>query len=163
MTFTDLPRNWTDLPLTDPTLAADVVDLYVTEGDRRSGVFSAILCDREARFIASIHLDLPDYADSPPTDTCEEVLDPVIPALQLRPDGALLLAIGRPGPATALPIDLEWSQAAAHLCRLADIRLLGFYVAVPGHVYLTQLTAPARELAHATSTEVDLTPGPMGF
>lgn len=138
MTFTDLPRNWIDLPLTDPALAANVVDLYVTEGDRRSGVFSALLCDEKSRFIASIQLDLPDYADDPPTDTCEEVLDPVIPALQLRPDGALLLALGRPGPTTPVPLDLEWSRAATHLCQLADIRLLAFYVATPGQVFLPQ-------------------------
>lgn len=138
MTFTDLPRNWTDLPLTDPALAASVVDLYVTEGDRRSGVFSALLCDEKSRFIASIQLDLPDYADDPPTDTCEEVLDPVIPALQLRPDGALLLALGRPGPGMPVPLDLGWSRAATHLCRLADIRLLAFYVATPGQVFLPQ-------------------------
>ena len=136
MTFKDLPRNWIELPLTDPTLAADVVDLYVTEGDRRSGVFSALLCDEKSRFIASIQLDLPDYADDPPTDTCEEVLDPVIPALQLRPDGALLLALGRPGPTTLLPLDHEWAKAATHLCHLADIRLLAFCIATPGQVFL---------------------------
>jgi hypothetical protein len=140
MTFHDLPLNWTDLPLTDPTLAANVVDLYLTEGDRRCGVFAALICDHQARFIANINLDLPDYAEDPP-DTCEEVLDPVIPALQLRPDGALLLALGRPGPAASPLIDHDWTLAATHICHAANIRLLGFYVATAGHVYRPELDA----------------------
>lgn len=144
MAFTDLPLNWTQLPLTDPDLAGDVVDLHLTLGERRSGVVSAILCDQESRFLTSIQLDVPDYADNPP-DVCEEVLDPVIPALQNRTDGALLLALGRPGPPAPLPIDLAWSHAATQLCQTADVRLLAFYIATATHIYqpITQSAAAA--------------------
>jgi hypothetical protein len=134
MTFTDLPANWTELPLTDPDLAGDVVDLQLTLGERRSGVVSAILCDQQSRFLTSIQLEVPDYADDPP-DVCEEVLEPVIPVLQNRTDGALLLALGRPGPPAPLPVDLAWAQAVAQLCQTAEVRLLAFYIATPTHVY----------------------------
>ncbi|MEV8376254.1 hypothetical protein AB0P21_26165 [Kribbella sp. NPDC056861] len=140
MTFTDLPPNWLQLPLTDPTLATNVVDLYVSVGDRRHGVLSALLCDAQARFLAAIHLDLPENAPLTSPKSCAKALAPLIPALQLRPDGALLLALGRP---THDPTsDQAWLQAAQHTCQTAGIHLLAFYIATPTHLYRPALPDP---------------------
>ncbi|WBQ08093.1 hypothetical protein [Kribbella sp. CA-293567] len=137
MTYSDLPANWLDLPLTDPTLAADVVDLYVSVGDRRQGVLSALLCDSGARFLAAIHLDLPERAPLTSPKSCAKALAPLIPALQLRPDGALLLALGRP---TRDPTsDRAWLEAARKTCETASIHLLAFYIATPTHLYVPSL------------------------
>ncbi|WP_433004652.1 hypothetical protein [Kribbella sp. CA-294648] len=140
MTFTDLPANWLTLPLTDPDLAANVVDLYVSQGDRRRGVLSALLCDADTRFLAAIHLDLPEEGPLTSPKSCAKALAPLIPALQLRPGGALLLALGRPRPDPAS--DHDWTQAALQTCRAASIRLLAFYLATPGRLQRAPLPAP---------------------
>ncbi|NEA30428.1 hypothetical protein [Streptomyces sp. SID13031] len=139
MTFTDLPANWPDLPLTDPALAADVVDLFVSQGDRRRGVLSALLCNAEARFLAAIHLDLPENAPFISPKACAKALAPLIPALRIRSDGALILALGRPTPDPSS--DHAWNQTAIQTCQSASIRLLGFYIATPGHLYAPPLSA----------------------
>jgi hypothetical protein len=140
MTFTDLPANWPDRPLTDPALAAHVVDLFVSEGERRQGVLSALLCNAQARFLAAIHLDLPQNFPYISPKACVRALAPLIPALELRSDGALLLALGRPTPDPTS--DQYWSQAAVQTCQAASIRLLGFYIATPGHVYAPHSPTP---------------------
>ncbi|TDD47277.1 hypothetical protein E1263_34955, partial [Kribbella antibiotica] len=58
MTFRDLAPTWSDRPLTDPALAADVVDLMVSHGDRSRGTFTAILCGPDARYRATVAIDL---------------------------------------------------------------------------------------------------------
>ncbi|MFF1819954.1 hypothetical protein ACFVWG_21815 [Kribbella sp. NPDC058245] len=150
MSFLDLAPSWSDYPLTDPTLAADVVDLMVSMGDRYRGTFTAILCGPDARFRAVVAIDLPAYfaaeatrldtpnLDLPGLDTpglCATALHPIVPALRTEPGAALLLALGRPGPPTWPDLDHEWSTAATHLCRAAQVPLLGFYIATPGHLY----------------------------
>ncbi|MFK4084565.1 hypothetical protein ACI2LF_10685 [Kribbella sp. NPDC020789] len=140
MSFLDLAPTWSDRPLTDPTLAADVVDLMVSQGDRRRGTFAAILCGPDAYFRAVVAIDLPsEFAGHPHSlDTpglCATALHPIIPALRTEPGAALLLALGRPGPPEWPEIDNEWSTAATHLCRAAQVPLLGFYIATQDHLY----------------------------
>ncbi|MEV0282950.1 hypothetical protein AB0H36_02410 [Kribbella sp. NPDC050820] len=66
MSFQDLPQTWTDHPLSDPTRAADVVDLLVSLGDRHRGTFTVILCDENTRYRAAIAVDLPSEFGQPP-------------------------------------------------------------------------------------------------
>ncbi|MFI5733469.1 hypothetical protein ACIA49_25365 [Kribbella sp. NPDC051587] len=148
MSFLDLAPSWSDEPLTDPTLAANVVDLMVSMGDRYRGTFTAILCGADARFRAVVAIDLPSHfaaettsLDHPSLDTpglCATALHPIVPALRTEPGAALLLALGRPGPPTWPALDHEWSTAATHLCRAAQVPLLGFYIATPEHLYQPQ-------------------------
>jgi hypothetical protein len=51
MTFDDLPDDWSDRPLTDPALVADVLDLVVFARDRQQGAVSFLLCDEDARLV----------------------------------------------------------------------------------------------------------------
>jgi hypothetical protein len=139
MTFSDLPTNWLTRPLTDPVLAANAVDLFVTEGERRQGVLAALICDRRARFRTSILLDLPRDAPLASPKSCIRALAPLIPVLEGRPDGALILALGRPKPDP--PSDDDWTQAAIHICRTASIRLLAFYLATPTDLHAVPLHA----------------------
>ncbi|MFI7068615.1 hypothetical protein ACIBL3_47040 [Kribbella sp. NPDC050124] len=66
MSFQDLPPTWTDHPLSDPTRAADVVDLLVSLGDRHRGTFTVILCDENTHYRAAIAIDLPSEFGQPP-------------------------------------------------------------------------------------------------
>ncbi len=132
------------VPLTDPDLAADVVDLFVSQGDRRAGVLSALICDADARFLAAIHLDLPEEtAHSPQPKSCAKALAPLIPALRLRPDGALLspsAAQDRTHPQTT-----TWTPNGGALqptCRAAIDPPAGLLLATPDSLQLAPLPTP---------------------
>lgn len=142
MTFSDLPTNWLTRPLTDPVLAANAVDLFVTEAERRQGVLAALICDRRARFRTSILLDLPRDAPLASPKSCIRALAPLIPVLESRPDGALILALGRPKPDP--PSDHDWTEAAIQTCQSASIHLLAFYLATPTELHAVPLPTPLR-------------------
>jgi hypothetical protein len=142
MTFSDLPTNWLSRPLTDPTLAANAIDLFVTEADRRRGVLAALICDGRARFRTSMLLDLPRDAPLASAKSCVRALAPLVPVLEGRPDGALILALGRPRPDPTS--DHDWTQAAIQTCRTASIRLLAFYLATPTELRAVPLPGTPR-------------------
>jgi hypothetical protein len=140
MSFHNLDPAWTTQPLTDPALAVDVVDLMVSLGERQRGTFTVLLCDPDDSYRATITIDLPsEFEQLTPTlgtaDVCSSALSPIIPAVHTAPDTALILALGRPGPASWPDLDTEWAEAATHLCRAADVRLLGFYIASATRIY----------------------------
>jgi hypothetical protein len=150
MSFEQLTPTWTTRPLSDPALAADVVDLMITLGERQRGTFTVLLCDPDDTYRATISIDLPSEFDHParPVDTadiCSTALSPIIPAVHTAPGTALVLALGRPGPPSWPALDHEWSTAATHICQAANVRLLGFYVATAAGVH--QPHAPARSAA----------------
>ncbi len=51
MTFEDLPDNWPTLPLTEPQLLADVLDLVVGHHDRVDESFVVLACDSDVRLV----------------------------------------------------------------------------------------------------------------
>ena len=64
MGFDDLPDDWSDRPLTDPQLLADVLDLVVMERDRRAGALGVLICDGHQRLALPVMIsDLDDAAD----------------------------------------------------------------------------------------------------
>jgi hypothetical protein len=138
MSFENLTPAWTDQPLTNPGVAADVVDLVVNLGDRQRGAFAAVLCDPDDHYRATVVIDLPPEFEHHTLDTaqvCQTALRPVITAVQTAPGTGLILALGRPGPAHWPELDTEWARAATHICAAADLRLLGFYIASRDTVY----------------------------
>ena len=140
MSFQNLAPTWITQPLSDPALATDVVDLMVSLGERQRGTFTAVLCDPDDRYIATVAIDLPsEFEHLEPSlrtdDVCNTALSPIIPALRTTPGAALILALGRPGPAFWPDLDTEWAEAATHICEAAEVRLLGFYIASAAHIY----------------------------
>ncbi|TCC30049.1 hypothetical protein [Kribbella speibonae] len=161
MSFENLSATWADQPLTDPVLAADAVDLMVSLGDRRRGTLTVLICDPDARYLATVLVGLPESAAAdlrrpqsqlqPPADAqppspaelCGAVLDPVIPAVHTAPGTGLILTLGRPGPAGLTDVDRQWAHAATTICEAAGIRLLGFYTATKDGVHRNDLSATA--------------------
>ncbi|WP_329000568.1 hypothetical protein OHA18_39780 [Kribbella sp. NBC_00709] len=140
MSFLDLTPTWTERPLTDPAVAADVVDLMISLGDRHRGTFSVVLCDPDDHYRATVMVDLPSEFEqlSRPHDTgqlCSDTLRPLIPAVQTAPGTGVILALGRPGPLRSPESDREWADAGTAICQAAGLRLLGFYVAARDGVY----------------------------
>lgn len=151
MSFQNLPPTWSAEPLSDPARAADVVDLMVSLGERHRGTFTVLMCDPDDRYIATVAIDLPHEFEHrtpslAPGELCSGALGAIMPAVRTAPGTGLLLALGRPGADVWPELDTEWAEAAAHICRSADVRLLGFYVASStGHIYqpLTPTAAAA--------------------
>lgn len=140
MSFENLTPAWTDQPLTNPGVAADVVDLVVSLGDRQRGTFAVVLCDPDDRYRATVLIDLPSEFDqlSPgldATEVCATALKPIISAVDTAPDTGVILALGRPGHADLPDLDNEWTKAATTICKAAEIRLLGFYIATKDGVH----------------------------
>ena len=107
---------------------ADVVDLFVSERCRLAGTFYLLLCDGQDRVALPVAVD--DIQTERPED-CEVLLWPFLEVMRSKPDGGLLLALGRPGPAHLTDLDRQWREAAVHACARVGVRLLGLYVATP--------------------------------
>jgi hypothetical protein len=128
MSFENLTPTWTDNPLTDPDVTADVVDLMVTPGDRRTGTLTAVICDPGDRYLATVMIDLPeDYGRRDPADLFRTGLDPIFEAVRTVTGAAVILALGRPSVAEL--DDRAWAAAAHQVCAAVGVRLLRFYVA----------------------------------
>jgi hypothetical protein len=147
MSFENLSATWADQPLTDPSLAADAVDLMVSLGDRRRGTLTVLICDPNDRYRATVVIELPPEclrsSEPTPTQLCETAMQPIIPAVHTAPGTALIIAFGRPGPSYLPDLDTQWATAAHTICQAAGVRLLGFYVASKDKIYSPEVPLSA--------------------
>jgi hypothetical protein len=126
MTFRDLPGDIRNLPLTDPTLAADVVDLILGDEARAGGAIAFMLCDHEDRGMQPVVLtDVPQEADS---RGMQQLLDHLLPIVA-EAEGAVLIGRGRRRGLTPTDADREWHELAISGCAAHGVRLLGYYLA----------------------------------
>ncbi|HEX2704125.1 MAG TPA: hypothetical protein VHM65_00050 [Candidatus Lustribacter sp.] len=130
MTFHDLPRGWDDGPVTDPSLVADVLDLFVSEQARATGALCLLLCDEADRLLQPCTVgDLPHDLS---VDERRLALRPFAQALGGSPRrGGILVAVGRDGADLVTASDIAWREAAESELREWDVRLLGVYVVTP--------------------------------
>lgn len=129
MSFHDLPRDWPMHSLADPVLAADVVDLVVSEADRSAGGLSFLLC----RWDGS--LGQPVFVATDGCDDLGEVVRFMVDtALDHLPGmTGMVLAVAKPfGGLT--DADRRLHQHALDLCRQHGFILLGTYLATVGRV-----------------------------
>ena len=128
MTFEDLPEDILNLPLTDPDLQADVIDLIMGMDVRHSGGVALMVCDELDRGLQPIVLsDVPDSAD---TTGLRQLLDLLLPMVG-EDKGAVLIGRGRRRGLVPTDRDREWHQCAIDACRRHGVRLLGFHLATP--------------------------------
>ncbi len=132
MSFEDLPRNVRDLPLNDPRLAGDVIDLIVTEESRHYGSLGIMICDAEDRGVQPILFS--DKDERVDLDGVTQLLLLVLP-LAAGVGGSVLLGRGRPRGLNPDDADRAWHQRAIDLCREHGVRLLGFHVATRDGVF----------------------------
>jgi hypothetical protein len=137
MSFRDLPQDVRDHPLTDPTVQADVVDLIVSQADRRAGSMAMMLCDAQCRPFQPIVIGAVPEQES--TACLAKLLDLVVPVLA-EDGGSVLVARGRQGSTAPTDGDRALHQAAIDRCSEHRVRLLGCFVATPGGV--TSLPEP---------------------
>lgn len=133
MTFENLPPNFRDLPLDDPALRADAVDLFVSHADRESGCLALVFLDDDRRVTAPVVVN--EMGPATP-EQLGLVLGKVVG--DLRPPG-LVVAIGRTGSPLFSDVDRACHQVVVDGCRDLGVELLATYVATGSAV---------RELPH---------------
>jgi hypothetical protein len=151
MTFKNLPENWSEQPLSDPSIAVEAVELFISQADRHREMFVVLLCDDHDRLLMPVAVDglsggsvdeIGGIVDVGPED-CEVMLKPFLLAAQAGTDSGLLLAMGRFGPWDLPEVDEPWAEEAARLCREYGVRLIGFYVATADGVRRAEVGAAA--------------------
>jgi metal-sulfur cluster biosynthetic enzyme len=138
MSFDDLPDDWPHRSVADPTLAADLVDLVVSDADRREGALGLLLCRPDGTLAQPVIVT---------TQGCPDVahlLDLVVDQLPHVPGvSGLVLAIARAWGGVT-DADRHLHQVALEVCRAHELTLWGTFLATSGGV--TPLPV-ARELA----------------
>lgn len=126
MTFRDLPRDVKNRSLTDPALAADVIDLILGDEARASGAIGLMLCDAQDRGLQPVVLtDVPESAD---VEGLRQLLDHLLP-LVAEERGSVLVVRGRRRGLTPTHTDREWHELTIAACARHGVRLLGYYLA----------------------------------
>ena len=126
MTFRDLPARASEIPLTNRRVAADVIDLIVSDADRNTGCVAVMICDAEARGRQPLVLrDLPPTAGP---SALAQLLGLVLPLVAAN-RGAVLIGRGRPRGTAPDDVDRWWHQTAIDWCADHGVGLLGFYLA----------------------------------
>lgn len=128
MSFDDLPDDWPHRSVADPVLAGDLVDLVVSEADRREGALGLLLCRPDGTLAQPVMVatqDCPDLA---------HLVDLVIDQLPHVPGvGGLVLAIARSWGAVT-DADRHLHQVALEVCRSHGLTLWGAYLATAAGV-----------------------------
>ena len=133
MGFDDLPDDWSDRPLTDPRLLADVLDLVVMERDRRAGALGVLICDGHQRLTLPVMIgELDDLAGDDDRQKGLETIAMAVRGFDLGDAGGtgrpgIHLAIARRDGLSITRSDLSWQRAAMSVCA-DDIDLLGVHV-----------------------------------
>jgi len=123
MTFTDLPDDWPERPLTEPQLVADVLDLVVSVRDRRSGALAVLMCDEDDRLVQPVVItDLEPMADE--DDRCD-ALAVITGAMEGR--GSIIVAVARRDGLSITEDDRVWARAARR-AGAGAVRLLGVHL-----------------------------------
>lgn len=128
MSFDDLPDDLRSLPLTDPVVQADVIDLILGHEVRHGGSVALMICDSFDRGVQPVVVsDIPDSADA---TALGDLLDLLLPMVG-QDHGAVLVGRGRSRSLVPTDRDREWHQCTIDACHRHGARLLGFFLATP--------------------------------
>lgn len=128
MTFNDLPSNWTELPLSTPHLAGDVVDLVLNESLRAQNTLMLLPCDEhDLGYPTPVAIGETDwFVDH---DERRQMLQSLA-ELEL-PAAVLAVSAVRRIPA---PVVNSWYVDAQDAFTASGTRLIGFFCAWANHV-----------------------------
>lgn len=130
MTFHDLPTDWEQRSLDDPALAADVLDLIVSDADRRRGGI-AVLFTQDGRLAQPLFLELGHPAT--PVDRGMGMTRLASIAAGLAPDIGIVVSVVRESGPFVTDDDRAWHEEARAACRAQGVPLLGMFL-VTRHV-----------------------------
>jgi hypothetical protein len=124
MSFDDLPDGWKERPLTDPRLVADVLDLIVSDADRRAGGLAVLLCDEQGRLMQPGIISDLDYESSEAERA--EMLGGFVTTMTEWFD-SVMFALARADGLSITADDQSWARAVQCACS-GELRLLGFHL-----------------------------------
>jgi hypothetical protein len=114
---------------TAEAIAAHLADA-VEEWERGRRGVRFVLCDRANE--VQVHCPVDDLpADTDPAECAHAVSVFATALADSEPDGALLVALTRPGSGTITDPDRRWFHAAHEVCAKLGVRLLGVYLLTP--------------------------------
>ncbi|GAA2479642.1 hypothetical protein GCM10009858_16520 [Terrabacter carboxydivorans] len=132
MTFQDLPPRASEIALTDRRVAADVIDLIISDADRANGSVGVMICDAEHRGIQPVVLhDVPPDAG---VSGLAQLLDLLLPLVS-ESGGSVLIGRGRARGAAPNDLDRAWHEMAIARCAEHEVALLGYYLATTDGVF----------------------------
>ena len=142
MTFHDLPQDWPTRSLADPALAADIVDLVVTDQDRAEGGLAFLLCRADGSLAQPMFIET-DGCPAP-AELVRHVADVVEHVPEVR---GLVVAVAKPF-AGVTDADRRVHQEAIEVCRSQGLVLHGTFLATRSGVRVLPVAA---ELVDGTS------------
>lgn len=128
MSFEDLPQNWTDMPLSTPGLAVDVVDLVLKESDRAQRAMLLLPCDEH-------DVGYPTPIVIPDTDwfVGHDERREMLAALASLGLPSVVAAVSAPQRLPAEVVE-RWHTDFHAALTAANTRLIGFFTAWPNTV-----------------------------
>lgn len=123
MGFADLPDDWSDRPLTEPRLVADVLDLVLSERDRRAGALAVLMCDDDDRLVQPVVIS--DLEPMATEDDRARALSVITGAM--GGSGSILVAVARRDGLSITDDDQVWARAARR-ASVDEVRLLGVHL-----------------------------------
>lgn len=142
MTYNDLPKDWPMRSLADPALAADVVDLVVTDNDRAGGGLAFLLCRCDGSLAQPVFIETEGCPV--PADLVGQVAEIIEHVPEVH---GLVVAVAKPfGGVT--DSDRRVHQQAIEVCRAHGLRLHGTYLAT--HVGVRVLPVAAELVDRAS-------------
>ncbi|HRY11601.1 MAG TPA: hypothetical protein P5544_16670 [Candidatus Nanopelagicales bacterium] len=127
MSFKDLPTDWPDIPLTDPTHIANVLDIFVSMKTRMNGGLLVLLCDPLRCPMQPILVE--DFGRRPPEDGDQALKNMATSIAEVLPGATVLCAIARRGGLSITADDRAWRTAITRA--FADVPLIGVHVVTP--------------------------------
>lgn len=126
MTFENLPGDWPTRPLSDTTLAADVVDLTLNTADRRRTSVGLLLCDDHDRLLQPVVInDVGDCTD----EERRHIFTLACNAMGRNGATGLVVTLARPYGTTLTLSDHAWLTTAHEVCAARGVRLIGTFLA----------------------------------
>lgn len=131
MTFHDLPPDWEHRSLEDRVLAADVLDLLVSDADRRQGGLAVLLLTPDGHLAQPVFLRIDLPVPAAERDTAVSRIARL--ARQLAAGTQVLASVVRESGPFVTDDDRAWHEALLVACRAEQVPLLGPYL-VTRHV-----------------------------
>lgn len=121
----------TQPPLLDsPKAIWDHLEVLINQDERRRRTVWIFVCDQENRGLVVSPID--DLPMEPTPEDCREVVSLFAEVLGAASEnGALLVAITRPGPSSVIESDRHWHHAVHEVCAETGVRVLGIHLMTP--------------------------------
>lgn len=127
MDFEELPDGWDHEPIHTADRVADVLDLLISERDRRSGVVLVVICDDLGHYVVANIVD--DLIQPMSSEDKRQLVGVFASATaQLDQRAGILVAIARADGLSLTADDLEWGAAVRHVCATSDVEMLGVHL-----------------------------------